>query len=37
MVFASDHPAGDKIMTWCLSRIRDTGRQTSFLPYDQRY
>jgi three-Cys-motif partner protein len=37
MVFASDHPAGDEIMTWCLSRIRDSARQMSFLPYDQRY
>jgi three-Cys-motif partner protein len=37
MVFASDHPAGDGIMTWCLGKVRDSGRQMSFLPYDQRY
>lgn len=37
LVFASDHPAGENIMTWCLSHVRETHPQLSFLPYPQRY
>lgn len=37
MIFASDHPAGGKIMEWCLRSVRDCRLQKSFIPYDQRY
>jgi len=37
MVFASDDPAGDKIMTAALRRVEDSLRQKTFLPYEQRY
>jgi three-Cys-motif partner protein len=37
MIFASDHQAGDSIMTWCLKNVRDTRIQASFLSYDERY
>lgn len=37
LVFASDHPAGENIMTWCLSHVRETDPQLSLLPYPQRY
>jgi three-Cys-motif partner protein len=37
MLFASDHPAGGKIMDHCLQHVEDSLIQKSFLPYDQRY
>jgi len=37
MVFASDHPAGERIMDWCLQHVRQSQIQASLLPYDQRY
>jgi len=37
MVFATDHEAGDRIMTWCLRNVRDTRIQASFLGYEERY
>lgn len=37
MVFASDHPAGGKIMEWCLANVAASLRQPSLLSYDQRY
>ena len=37
MAFASDHPAGGKIMDWCLTNVRDSRLQSSFLGYHERY
>jgi three-Cys-motif partner protein len=37
MIFASDHEAGDKIMSWCLKNIRDARRQLSLLGYEDQY
>lgn len=37
MIFASDHQAGDKIMSWCLTNVRDSRVQQSFLSYDEQY
>jgi hypothetical protein len=37
LVFASDHPAGDKIMSWCLKHVRDSRVQQSFLGYEEQY
>lgn len=37
LVFASDHPAGDRIMTHCLQTVRESRIQRSLFPYDQRY
>jgi three-Cys-motif partner protein len=37
MVFATDHPAGERIMRYALERVEHTARQTSFLDYDERY
>ncbi|HEX2171679.1 MAG TPA: three-Cys-motif partner protein TcmP [Dehalococcoidia bacterium] len=36
-LFASDHQAGDRIMSHCLQTVRETSLQGSYLPYDQRY
>lgn len=37
LVFASDHPAGLKIMDWCLRNEPDNLPQKSLFPYDQQY
>jgi three-Cys-motif partner protein len=37
LIFASDHPAGGKIMSWCLNHLPDIRRQPSLFPYDQEY
>jgi three-Cys-motif partner protein len=37
MVFASDHPVGNSIMSWRLKNIRQNPIQTSFIPYEQQY
>ena len=37
MIFATDHDAGLSIMSAALERVASTARQTSFLPYGQRY
>lgn len=37
MIFASDHDAGDTIMTWCLQNVQQKRRQGSLFPYDQQY
>ncbi len=37
MVFATDHPAGESIMTAALNAVDATTRQMTFLPYQQRY
>lgn len=37
MIFASDHEAGDKIMSWCLQNVRDSRIQKSFLSYEDQY
>jgi three-Cys-motif partner protein len=37
MVFASDHPVGDRIMKWVFANEPDSTRQPSLLSYDQQY
>lgn len=37
LIFASDHPAGDRIMSWCLEHVRSTRIQASFLGYEEQY
>jgi three-Cys-motif partner protein len=37
MVFATDHSAGEAIMTAALNAVEATPRQTTFLPYQDRY
>jgi len=37
MIFASDHRAGDKIMTWCLENVESARKQRSLFGYQDEY
>jgi hypothetical protein len=37
MVFATDHPAGLRIITDDFQKVPATAVQTTFLPYNERY
>jgi three-Cys-motif partner protein len=37
LIFASDHPVGWKIMTWCLEHLPDTRQQPGLFAYHQNY
>jgi len=36
LIFASDHPVGEKIMRWCLNHATGVEQQLSYLPYTER-